>query len=313
MLIGKKEIPIKKLTLNNASTFDQTFFASSQILILNLLLITLQVNANQMRLEAMVTMAADKAAHMRKDVETRSMEDRRLFNLELRNQSEKVVNALQKLSFRLDELDGMYDDMQERLYEVDKSRKNNLVFYGVAQQMAEEDPDETERLVKSVITTKLQVHFKDYIQTQKYISYGFQVRREMVFTKVARIWNGPSFRGLKPILVTFHLFKDKEDILRKSSLLRGTNIYITEDYSRKVRRQREELLKFAKIIKSRQSNVRCLLQYDRLYVDHDVYLYNEVEQRVQKVLMKIPDTSDNKNGESYFIHKISYKITKPEQ
>ncbi len=135
----------------------------------------------------------------------------------------------------------------------------------------------------------------------------------MVFTKVARIWNGPSFRGLKPILVTFHLFKDKEDILRKSSLLRGTNIYITEDYSRKVRRQREELLKFAKIIKSRQSNVRCLLQYDRLYVDHDVYLYNEVEQRVQKVLMKIPDTSDNKNGESYFIHKISYKITKPEQ
>ncbi len=159
MLIGKKEIPIKKLTLNNASTFDQTFFASSQILILNLLLITLQVNANQMRLEAMVTMAADKAAHMRKDVETRSMEDRRLFNLELRNQSEKVVNALQKLSFRLDELDGMYDDMQERLYEVDKSRKNNLVFYGVAQQMAEEDPDETERLVKSVITTKLQVHF----------------------------------------------------------------------------------------------------------------------------------------------------------
>ena len=45
----------------------------------------------------MVAMASDKASHMRKDVETRSMEDRRLFNLELRNQSEKVVTALQKL------------------------------------------------------------------------------------------------------------------------------------------------------------------------------------------------------------------------
>ena len=102
-------------------------------------------------------MASDKAAHMRKEVETRSMEDRRLFNLELRNQSEKVVTALQKLSFRLDEMDGMYDDMQERLYEVDKSRKNNLVFYGVPQQMSDDDPDETERLVKNVITVKLQV------------------------------------------------------------------------------------------------------------------------------------------------------------
>ena len=112
----------------------------------------------------------------------------------------------------------------------------------------------------------------------------------MVFTKVARLWNGPSFRGLKPILVTFHLFKDKEDILRKSALLRGTNIYLTEDYSRRVRRQREELLKFAKIVKSRQNGVRCLLQYDRLYVDNDVYLYNEIEQQVQKVLMKIPES-----------------------
>ena len=119
--------------------------------------IFLQVNANQMRLESMVAMASDKAGHMRKEVETRSMEDRRLFNLELRNQSEKVVTALQKLSFRLDEMDGMYDDMQERLYEVDKSRKNNLVFYGVPQQTSDEDPDETERLIKSVITVKLQV------------------------------------------------------------------------------------------------------------------------------------------------------------
>ena len=122
----------------------------------------------------------------------------------------------------------------------------------------------------------------------------------MIFTKVVRLWNGPSFRGLKPILVTFHLFKDKEDILRKSPLLRGSNIYITEDYSRKVRKHREELLKFAKLVKSRQAGVRCLLQYDRLYVDNDVYLYNEVEQRVQRVLMKLPE-----GGKIFFFYIVS--------
>ena len=132
------------------------------------------VNGNQMRLESMVAMASDKAGHMRKEVETRSMEDRRLFNLELRNQSEKVVTALQKLSFRLDEMDGMYDDMQERLYEVDKSRKNNLVFYGVPQQTSDEDPDETERLIKSVITVKLQVRTAhlDFTRKKEKCSYA---------------------------------------------------------------------------------------------------------------------------------------------
>ena len=69
----------------------------------------------------------------------------------------------------MDEIDGMYDDMQERLYEVDKSRKNNLVFYGVPQQNSDEDPDETERLIKSIITTKLQVMI-DIFWVDQYIS-----------------------------------------------------------------------------------------------------------------------------------------------
>ena len=32
---------------------------------------------------------------------------------------------------RMNELDGMYDDMQDRVFEIDRNRKNNLVFYGV--------------------------------------------------------------------------------------------------------------------------------------------------------------------------------------
>ena len=50
-------------------------------------------------------------------------------------------------------------NMQERLYEVDKSRKNNLVFYGIPQNGPDEDPDTTERLLKSVVTNKLQVYY----------------------------------------------------------------------------------------------------------------------------------------------------------
>ncbi len=130
-----------------------------------------------------------------------------------------------------------------------------------------------------------------------------QIRREIGLTKVHRVWNGPSFRGIKPVLVTFHLFKDKEDVLRKSSLIKGSNIYITEDYSRKTRKHREELLRFARHVKAKATGARCLLQYDRLYVDNDVYLYNEVEQKVQKVLMKMPEPGKKtSNPDPFYFH-----------
>ena len=30
---------------------------------------------------------------------------------------------------------------------------------------------------------------------------------------------------------------------------------------------------------------RCFLQYDRLYVENEIYLYNEIEQRVERMIM----------------------------
>ena len=137
--------------------------------------------------------------------------------------SKKVVNCLE----RMDEIDHMYDDMQDRVFEIDKNRKNNLVFYGVKGD--EKDQDDCERLIKSIMNNFM------------------QVTREIPLAKVTRLWNGPSFRGFKPIQVSFQLFKDKEEILRKNQLLqKNTNMYVTEDFSRKVRRHREELIRFAR-------------------------------------------------------------------
>ena len=55
---------------------------------------------------------------------------------------------------------------------------------------------------------------------------------------------GPEVRGCRPVLVNFAHFRDREEVLSKSKLLRGTNVYITEDLSRKVREHRNELTKF---------------------------------------------------------------------
>lgn len=61
-------------------------------------------------------------------------------------------------------------------------------------------------------------------------------------------------------LIGFQLYKDKEEILRKGNLLRGSNLYVTEDFSRKIRKAREELLKFAREIRARDPGARVILQ-----------------------------------------------------
>ena len=121
-----------------------------------------------------------------------------------------------------------------------------------------DDQDECEAMIKHLLSKQM------------------GVTREMPLTKVQRLWNGPTFRGSKPILVSFHLYKDKEEILRKNAAYlkvvnflnfpnmlqdkkpdfcclesQGTNIYVTEDFSRKIRKHREELLKFAKTLRTR--------------------------------------------------------------
>ena len=79
-----------------------------------------------------------------------------------------VINSVE----RMDEIDHMYDDMQDRVFEIDKNRKNNLVgqishnscssfleyfkvFYGVKGE--ETDQDECERMIKSIMNKFMQV------------------------------------------------------------------------------------------------------------------------------------------------------------
>ena len=57
------------------------------------------MNASQLRLETMVGMAADKALQLQEEIANRSHSDRTHVNTELRNQAEKIVNAMQKLRY----------------------------------------------------------------------------------------------------------------------------------------------------------------------------------------------------------------------
>ena len=63
------------------------------------------------------------------------------------------------------------------------------------------------------------------------------------------MYTGPEVSGSRPVLVTFETFKDSEEVilnsslillqvLRKGNLLKGSNIHISEDISKRVRESR---------------------------------------------------------------------------
>ena len=75
---------------------------------------------------------------------------------------------------------------------------------------------------------------------------------------------GPEVRGSKPILVCFEKYADKDEVMRKAKFLRGTNIYVGEDFSKRVKDQRHELQKFMKGMKRRRPNSTFKMQYDKV-------------------------------------------------
>ena len=104
-----------------------------------------------------------------------------------------------------------------------------------------------------------------------------------MMNRVHRLNYGPDFRGHKPMQVCLVNYRDKEEILRKARLLKGSNIYISEDFSRKVREHRNELIKFMKEVKSRDPGRRMTLRYDKLYIGNDVFFFNDRTGRVERL------------------------------
>jgi len=108
------------------------------------------------------------------------------------------------------------DEILDRLHELDKSWKNNLVFYGLRTE-SYEDPASIEMKIRELIARKM------------------QISREISISRVKRSYNGPQVRGSRPITVAFESWRDKEEILRKSKLLKGSNIFVDEDFSKRVK------------------------------------------------------------------------------
>ena len=87
---------------------------------------------------------------------------------------------------------------KDKLWQLDKSWENNLVFYGI--NILEEEEEENPQLVENKVREILKV------------SLG--IARDVPILRAKRAYTGSNIRGSKPVTVYFQKYEDKEEILR---------------------------------------------------------------------------------------------------
>ncbi|KAM7298388.1 uncharacterized protein ISCGN_018984 [Ixodes scapularis] len=156
-----------------------------------------------------------------------------------RKQCEDTHSVVRNLTAKVDDLEN-------------RSRRCNLIFYGVPDTDTRELPAASEKRVQEIVT---------------------RLGLEPVQIERAHRLGRYSIGKARPLIANFALFKEKQTILSNAKKLKGTTISISEDFSEAVRRKRKQLWDFAK--DHRNDNTRVNLRYDALYLNDTRYIYDE--------------------------------------
>merc|ERR1712223_1803167 len=110
------------------------------------------------------------------------------------------------------------------IYRIDYTRlivwQNNLLFFGIK-------PDQTVNGNQVIFESQECIEQK----IKACIRNNLNIGRYIPITRAQRIYNGTDVRGFKPVVVNFQNWSDKEEIFRKSKILKNCGIIVEEDFS----------------------------------------------------------------------------------
>lgn len=161
----------------------------------------------------------------------------------LTTQSLTEENAI--LKNRLDELE-------------DRSRRENLVFFGIPDSPQESWQQSEEKIVE-VLLNKMSLNIPTHCVARAH-----------------RI-GAPDKNKTRPIIVKLTNYKTKDQIFSAKSTLKGTDITVTEDFCPATRHARKKLVEFAK---ETAPNESFKLRYNKLTLNKKCYKYCPVNDTI---------------------------------
>lgn len=155
-----------------------------------------------------------------------------------------LLNKIETLENKLDYLEN-------------QSRRNNIIMYGVPEGARESWEDSEAKVCKKL---------------EEYLGYkleSYDVERAHR-VGVAR----PNTK--RPIVLKLNNYKDKVNIMKRSKDLRGTDIAVTEDFSERVKNEREYLKKH--LAAAREQGYRAYLNFNKLTIDGEVWSVGNLKE-----------------------------------
>lgn len=161
-----------------------------------------------------------------------------------------LVASVQELNAKIEVLEHTVKTQAERLSELEnRSRRNNLLVFGVKEGSPESESDLKVSVVDNIFGKKLNVHVK-------------------TIERIHRL--GKQRPGhIRPVIMRFYDFKEKDTILRNCSKLKGTSISVSNDYSKETVAVRKKLWDSAAA--DRGSGKKVSLVYDKLKVGESLF------------------------------------------
>ncbi|XP_050023709.2 uncharacterized protein [Dermacentor andersoni] len=174
--------------------------------------------------------------------------------LALRTEVDAISTKTGQLTHRMCDIEERLDDLENR------SRRNNLIFYGFPDTNPKETYVQSEQIIVSHCLERfgLIVEPKDIERAHRLGRYTTNRKR--------------------PIIVKLSSFKTKESILSNGPKLKGTNFSIGEDFTRPVRTARKQLIAFA-----RSKSVPFSLRYKTLHIGAQRYIFDTASGTVKAV------------------------------
>lgn len=170
--------------------------------------------------------------------------------LPMKDDVARLVSETAALSSACARLDNCQDDQENRL------RRNNLIFYGLR-----DDANETWSDAEATVIAFCSEQLKVSVDPAS-IERAHRLGR---FTPTKQ----------RPLIVKFLSFKGKQKVLTEAAKLKGTDYAIGEDFSAKVRQERQKLLHFA-----REQGGEYRLRFNKLKMGKETFVYNNVTDAV---------------------------------
>lgn len=135
----------------------------------------------------------------------------------------------------------------------DRSRRSNLVVFGIP-----ESCNENESVLRSKVLTDV-----------------FEKMLDVSCVSVARIHRLGRIFGKRPVILYFQDYNEKQAVLRNSKKLKGSKIFVQNDYSSTTLRKTKLLWESARHDKASGRNV--FLFNDKLKIDNDTYIWDDIK------------------------------------